>query len=180
MTLYVYVDNSNVWIEGKRISAVRKGMATSARAAMELGVTDPSWTYDFGKLYQAICPDDEKIGRSSLFGSRPPENDSVWEMARREGFEVTLFDRNFANKEKQVDVAIATQIMEDSFTYMKAGDSVVLVSGDRDYLPTIESLRRRGFSTRIVFWEHAAGHELKAQPIEFVALDPLFSAITRI
>jgi hypothetical protein len=26
MALFVYVDNSNVWIEGMRVSAVRKGV----------------------------------------------------------------------------------------------------------------------------------------------------------
>ena len=97
----------------------------------------------------------------------------------RDGFEVFTFDRNHANKEKQVDVAIATQIVEDSFQYMKPGDKVVLVSGDRDYLPTILSLERRGFPTVVTFWEHATGRELKTPPVTFSALDPLFEYLTR-
>ncbi|WP_312348664.1 NYN domain-containing protein [Actinomyces sp.] len=179
MTLYVYVDNSNLWIEGMRFSAVRKGMAPSLIDAMKRDITDQSWTYDFGKLYQAICPDDEKIGRSSLFGSRPPANDSLWDLARNQGFEVTTFDRNSANKEKQVDTAISTQIMEDSYEHMKPGDKLVLISGDRDYLPTIQSLHRRGFSTVIAFWEHATGKELKEEPIIYQPLDDLFEYLSR-
>lgn len=179
MTLYVYVDNSNLWIEGMRVSAVRKGLASSIQEAMDRKITDQSWTYDFGKLYKAICPPAEQIGRSSLFGSRPPANDSLWELARNQGFEVFTFDRNFANKEKQVDVAISTQIMEDSYEHMKAGDKLVLVSGDRDYLPTIESLAKRGFPTVVAFWEHATGHELKQAPIDFFALDSLFDHLTK-
>ena len=65
-------------------------------------------------------------------------------------------------------------MMEDSFIHMKPGDKVVLVSGDRDYLPTIESLRARGIATLVAFWRHATGHELKQAPIHFFALDPLF------
>lgn len=179
MTFYVYVDNSNVWIEGMRISAVRKGLASSTTDAMNRRITDPDWTYDFGKLYELICPTGQMIGRSSLFGSRPPENDSIWDLARAHGFEVFLFDRNAANKEKQVDVAISTQIMEDSFQHMKEGDRLLLVSGDRDYLPTIESLRKRGFPTRVAFWEHATGNELKQAPIDYIPLDPAFEHITR-
>lgn len=57
MALFVYVDNSNVWIEGMRVSAVKKGMATSPQDAMNKKVSDQTWTYDFGRLYQAICPD---------------------------------------------------------------------------------------------------------------------------
>ncbi|GHF12536.1 NYN domain-containing protein [Pseudolysinimonas yzui] len=179
MTLFVYVDNSNLWIEGRRVSAVNKGMATSLQDAMNRGVTDQTWNYDFGKLYRAICPENETIGRSSLFGSRPPTNDSLWQLARDQGFEVFTFDRNLANKEKQVDVAIATQIMADSYERMKAGDRIVLVTGDRDYLPTIESVMARGFPVIVAFWRHATGHELQREPVDFFALDPLFGYLTK-
>lgn len=179
MTLYVYVDNSNVWIEGRRMSAVRKGMASNLIEAMQEGLVDQSWNYDFGKLYERVCPDTEQIGRSSLFGSRPPADDTIWELARKQGFEVFTFDRNAANKEKQVDVAIATQILADSFQYMKPGDEVVLVSGDRDYLPVIENLRSRGIPTTVVFWEHATGRELKQAPITYVPLDDSFDDLTK-
>lgn len=179
MTFYVYVDNSNVWIEGMRLSAVKKGMATSTTDAMNRKITDQTWTYDFGRLYELICPEAQQIGRSSLFGSRPPENDSIWNLARENGFEVFLFDRNFANKEKQVDVAISTQIMEDSYEHMKQGDMLLLVSGDRDYLPTIQSLAKRGIPTRVAFWKHATGAELKRAPIDFVALDDAFDYISK-
>jgi len=53
------------------------------------------------------------------------------------------FDRSpFTNKEKQVDVALSTTMMEDSFRFMKAasGDMAVLAAGNGDFLPTIESL----------------------------------------
>lgn len=178
MRLFVYVDNSNLWIEGMRISAVKKGLAASLKSAMDLHITDHGWSYDFGKLYKAVCPEGQTIGRSSLFGSRPPENDSLWELARREGFEVFTFDRNFSNKEKEVDVAIATQIVEDSFLYMKADDRVVLVSGDRDYLPPIESLERRGIPTTIAFWSHATATDLKKSSADFFPLDTLFNYLT--
>lgn len=181
MALFVYVDNSNLWIEGMRLSAVKKGLAASPKDATDRHITDQTWTYDFGKLYQAICPDDEQIGRSSLFGSRPPANDSLWGLAYSAGFEVETFDRNFANKEKQVDVAIATRMVEDSFLHMKTerGDRAVLVSGDRDYIPTIESLAARGFPTTVVFWKHATGQELQRPPIDFQALDSRLDTLTR-
>lgn len=181
MTLYVYVDNSNVWIEGMRFSAVRKGMAENIRRALDLKVTDQGWTYDFGRLYEIVCPDTEMIGRSSIFGSRPPENDSLWDLARERGFEVFVFDRNYANKEKEVDVAISTQILDDSYEHMNAsnGDRVVLVSGDRDYLPVVESLDRRGIPTSVVFWEHATANDLRNRVDDFTDLSPLFDRLTR-
>jgi hypothetical protein len=181
MVLFVYVDNSNVWIEGMRINAVKKGLASTVQDAMDRKVVDQSWTYDFGALYREVCPDGEKIGRSSLFGSRPPANDSLWEMARSEGFEVFTFDRNFKNKEKEVDVAISVQIVEDSFQHMKPerGDRVVLVSGDRDYAPVVESLSRRSIHTSVVFWEHATAVHLREVVDRFEPLDDVFERISR-
>jgi uncharacterized LabA/DUF88 family protein len=181
MVLFVYVDNSNVWIEGKRVSAVRRGLTPNIQAALNDNVTDPTWSYDFGKLYSAVCPDTAQIGRSSLFGSRPPANDTLWEMAKAEGFEVTVFDRNFANKEKEVDVALATQIVEDSFMYMRPerADRLVLVSGDRDYLPTLKSLAQRGLKSTVVFWAHAMSHDLRDFADDYFELDSIFDHITR-
>lgn len=181
VVLFVYVDNSNLWIEGMRVSAVRKGLARDVQDAMRRHVTDPAWSYDFGRLYQAVCPDTAQIGRSSLFGSRPPANDSLWGLAEREGFEVTTFDRNFKNKEKEVDVAISTQIMEDSYEHMRSarGDRLVLVSGDRDYVPTIKSLAKRSLPASVVFWEHATARDLRQAADDFAPLEPLFDHLSR-
>jgi hypothetical protein len=55
VVLFVYVDNSNVWIEGQRASAVAKGMAKDAWEAQEKGILDSSWRYDFGRLYELAC-----------------------------------------------------------------------------------------------------------------------------
>ena len=76
---------------------------------------------------------------------------------------------------------MATQVMEDSYEHMRVdrGDRVVLVSGDRDYVPTIKSLDRRGFKTTVVFWEHATARDLRAAADEYVSLDPIFPHLSR-
>jgi len=136
-----------------------------------------TWTYDFGRLYELACPVSEKLGRTALFGSTPPPSDSIWEIARREGFEVKLFPRNAQNREKQVDNAIGTLMLEDSYEYMQPGDTAVLVAGDGDFIPNLESLKRRGFRVRLMFWSHASG-ALKAVADEFICLDPHFDNLS--
>jgi hypothetical protein len=174
VVLFVYVDNSNVWIEGRRASAVAKGLAQSIDEAQEKDITDPTWAYDFGYLYELACPPDSKVGRSILLGSKPPPNDSLWQLAKDEGFEVEVFDRNAGGREKEVDTGIVTMMLEDSFVHMQAerGDKVVLLAGDRDYVPALKSLKRRGIGTRVVFWEHATARDLRGEADEFVPLDP--------
>ncbi|MFF6785486.1 NYN domain-containing protein [Streptomyces sp. NPDC012510] len=179
MVIFVYVDNSNVWIEGQRLSAVKKGMATDVADAMSRKICDMTWAYDFGRLYELACPSNHQVGRSILFGSRPPANDSLWERARQDGFEVKVYDRNASNKEKEVDVSLSTTLMEDSYEYMRAerNDMAVLLTGDRDYVPTVLSLQRRGLKVRVVFWEHAVARALKEAADEFIALDPALDYI---
>ena len=54
----IYVDNSNVWIEGKYHSAVEKGMVANVYDAHDNKICDMPWAYDFGKLLDIVCDGD--------------------------------------------------------------------------------------------------------------------------
>lgn len=169
---FVYVDNSNVWIEGMHVSAVKKGYARSVFDAQINKICDYSWKFDFGRMLQFAGGDKTDIKKAVLFGSKPPENDSLWTAARLNGFQVVAYDRNYNNREKKIDTDIVATMMEDSYEYLKIGtDDMVLVAGDRDYVPALEKLMRRGIKVYVCFWSHAAD-ELKRQCTKFFALDP--------
>ena len=65
-------------------------------------------------------------------------------------------------------------MLEDSFQHMQSfrGDKAVLLEGDRDYVPALESLGEQGIATRVVFWEHATARDLQEAAAEFLPLDP--------
>jgi uncharacterized LabA/DUF88 family protein len=169
---FVYVDNSNVFIEGKRVSAVRRGLARDIYHAFRDKITDANYSLDFGRLHAFVAGDDtSKIRRAVLFGSRPPPNDSLWKIAERAGFETVLEDRNVANREKRIDTGIVTMMMRDAYKRMDpANDTITLVAGDGDYVPTFETLRGDGFRMELVFWEHAS-KDLKEACDKFTSLD---------
>jgi uncharacterized LabA/DUF88 family protein len=172
MADWIYVDNSNVFIEGQRVSAVAKRLATNIHAAMESGVLDPSYRMSFGKLYQFVAGNNRSTtARAMLFGSRPPTNDAIWDLAKRAGFEVVTEDRNYANKEKKIDTGIVAALTRDAYKNASAGDIFTIVSGDGDYVPAIENLREDGFQVDVVFWDHAS-RELKAACSNFISLNP--------
>src|SRR5579884_244385 len=98
MATYVYVDNSNVFIEGKRVSAVDRGLALDIWEAHKYNILDNAYKMDFGRLHEFCGATGD--GRATLYGSRPPPNDTLWKIAERAGFEVIVYDRNVANKEK--------------------------------------------------------------------------------
>ena len=50
MAELVYVDNSNVFIEARRVKAVESGMARNIYDAMNTNILHPSYKLDFGRL----------------------------------------------------------------------------------------------------------------------------------
>jgi hypothetical protein len=168
----VYIDNSNLYIEGRRVSAVAQGLADNIHVAMSDGIFDHGYTISFGKLHEFLCgPDKRAIKRAALFGSRPPPNDSIWTFAARAGFELHLEDRNVQNKEKKIDTGIATLLTKDAYKHGNTHDDVfVLVAGDSDYVPTINELKKDGYFVEVVFWDHAS-RELKDAASRFVGLN---------
>jgi uncharacterized LabA/DUF88 family protein len=172
MLIYTYVDNSNVFIEGQRVSAVRKGLARNIIEAMNNKIVDYSWNIDYGKLHEFLCGENKsEIGCAKLWGSPPPK-DSFWKLVERKGFEVKTYERNYSGKEKRVDVAIAHQITKDAYTLIDKHDSEIsLVAGDQDYVPLVEDLVNSGFLVMVVFWEHAS-KDLKEAASKFISLDP--------
>jgi len=178
MANLLYVDNSNVWIEGMHVAAAKHGHAPDVWAAVQNKICDYNWKLDFGKLFQFAGGDKAEVRRAALFGSRPPQNDSVWQAAERNGFDVIVYDRNVANHEKKIDTDIVATMIEDSFTILQPGDEVTLVSGDADYVPAIEKLKKRGIPVHVVFWGHAS-RELKEVATKFVNLDAFLDHLSR-
>lgn len=172
MANLLYVDNSNVWIEGMHVSAVRKGMAQDVGHAQQNKICDYDWKLDFGKLFQFAGGEKAEVKHAVLFGSRPPPNDSLWDAAKRKGFEVVVYDRNVSGKEKKIDTDVVATMMEDSYERVDpATDEMTLVAGDADYVPAIEKLKKRKIKVHVVFWGHAA-KELREVATKFIALDP--------
>lgn len=171
MKSYTYIDNSNVFIEAQRVAAVNSGMAADLGDAIDRRVFDFSYKLDYGKLYEYFCGENQsEIGCAKLWGS-PPPSDSFWEMVERKGFEVVTYDRNAAGKEKKVDVAIAYAMTKDAYTKIdKSNSEIVLVAGDKDYVPVIEDLKSEGFRVVVVFWNQAA-RELREAATKFISLD---------
>jgi hypothetical protein len=174
MTTYAYVDNSNLYIEGCRVSAVQKGMAKNIYDAMNSGIVDHTWNIDYGRLYELLCGEDA-VAR--LWGS-PPPGDSFWNMLDRKGFNPTVYERNFANREKKVDVAIGARMTKDAYTMLdKDRNKLLLVAGDSHYVPVLTDLIDEGFTVEVAFWDHAA-REIR-EAARFIPLNEYHVHLTR-
>jgi uncharacterized LabA/DUF88 family protein len=162
------------------VAAAKHGLAPDVWAAVQQRICDYKWTIDFGKLFEFAGGDRKDVKKAALFGSRPPQNDSLWNAAKKNGFEVVVYDRNVADHEKKIDTDIVATMIEDSYEIFEIGkDEITLVAGDSDYVPPIEKLKKRGIPVHVVFWGHAA-RELKESATKFVNLDPYLEHLARI
>jgi uncharacterized LabA/DUF88 family protein len=92
---------------------------------------------------------------------------------------VKTYDRNASNREKKIDTDIVATMMEDSYELVDKGeDDMVIVAGDKDYVPMVEKLRRRGIKVVLCFWGHAA-QELVTVCDEFYNLDNYLEHLRR-
>jgi hypothetical protein len=174
MAALIYLDDSNLWIEGKKVSAVSKGMALDIFEATDTRTFDNTFKLDFGKVLDIANHAPIKIAR--FYGSRPPEADSVWNAAERAGFRLEILDRNARNKEKGVDTTMVADIMQDMYEQAKAGDLFIIIAGDADYVPVIEKIKAKGFETVVLFWDHAAG-AIKRSADQFLSLNGHLSTL---
>lgn len=177
---YIFVDNSNVWIEGQRVSAVKRKMARDLTHAMNAQIFDASWRMDFGMLLNLSSGYDKAaIGRAVLYGSKPPDTDTLWEAARLQGFEVVAYDRVHGH-EKKIDTGIATEMASAPLDYGldPKRDRFVLVGGDRDFVPPVLKLKSWGYEVTVAFWDHAS-RELVEATTNFRSLNKDLHRLTR-
>lgn len=128
----IIVDNSNIWIEGMKLSAKNKGLQSTTDGKSPC---DFNWRIDFGKLLD-VAAEGKTIRKAILVGSRPPKNDSLWKAAKDKGFEVIVEDRNSQNKEKAVDTKLV--VLGAKLIYTTEPAILKILSGDSDFTPLVE------------------------------------------
>jgi len=175
----IYVDNSNVWIEGKFYSAVAKRMVTDIYEAHNNKICDMPWAYDFGKLLEVVCEGDvSNIKRAVLYGSRPTDKDSLWNSAKKAGFEVFTIDRNLKNKEKRIDTGFDKEVLKDLYKgSIEENDEIILVVGDSDHYPVAEAILEEKKNYTLAFWDNAS-ELMKAKSKKFISLNPHIDELT--
>lgn len=177
MGYFIFVDNSNVWIEGKYVSAVRKGLAADIVEAHNMKKSDNAWKIDFGKLLNCVVAGDvTNVKEAIIVGSKPTNKDSLWKAMEAAGFDVETHPRNQSNKEKKIDTGVVQKINDTLYEKSEEGDEFILVMGDRDYVPVVEAIERKKRIAHIAFWEHVSG-ELTVAASKYTNLNDHFDEI---
>ena len=89
-----------------------------------------------------------------MYGSVPPANDSLWRAIEKQGWNVNTLARNYADKEKGLDIQIALDMNDLSRDVSPA--TMILLAGDGDYHTLIPRLVQRGWTIEIAFYDNVA------------------------
>jgi uncharacterized LabA/DUF88 family protein len=102
---------------------------------------------DFSQFLDQLA-EGRNIRAAILVGSRPPPNDTIWNLATQGGFKVITHDRDASNKEKAVDTELVAQ---GTLLIATTPSPAVLViaSGDRDFLPLVNVAHQQGWTVEM-------------------------------
>ena len=174
----ILVDNTNLFIGGQQLSALRKGV--KRHHGDHHDPSDPSWRLDFHALYSCLA-DGRNVHAAVMVGSAPPDIDSAWqEAAEAAGFTTIVQEMSPRHDEKAVDtelVARGTELICEAERPM----DLVLASGDRDYVPLVDVAHRQGWKVELCAFENSfSPHGDLANAVDSVRpLDDCFEAIGR-
>jgi uncharacterized LabA/DUF88 family protein len=119
-----------------------------------------------------------KLMETVLVGSRPPQNDSLWNKLKTLDIEPRIFDRSiFTNREKGVDAELSNAIRDTLEDNPKAG-TIAIIARDKDYIPTLERCVKKKWDVEIYFWSQASSELKKMKETKFINLDDFFQEIT--
>lgn len=140
--LYLLIDNSNIWIGAKEYASRISNFDTTQ---------DPRVRLDYFQLTHMVA-NGRQITGLNLYGSKPPPNDALWSHARSQGFKVIVYDRSaHTGREKKVDGQIITDLMEIAFTNKESTVALILLTGDADMVPCLNSILRCTKATVEIF-----------------------------
>lgn len=166
--LHFFIDNSNIFIEAQRVA--RTQFFYDDELVLRLRIS-------YGSLLDVVRQG-RSLKETVLVGSRPPDNDALWEKLKNLNVEPRIFDRSFyTRKEKRVDAELINAI-RDTLEDNSAPGTVAIVAGDQDYVTTLERCIKRGWEVEIYFWEQASRSLKNLSGAKFINLDNYFEKIT--
>lgn len=123
----------------------------------------PTFRIDFGRLLLAACQQPGGITRSvgsAYIAGVIPDDDSFWQIARNQGFNVRRGYLGTNNRSKQDDAYLIADMV--STVYEQTGPStVVLIAGDADYVPPLHKALAKGWRNEVVFIDHGISRSLE-------------------
>ncbi len=179
-SVFIYWDNSNIFLEAQRLAEERGDEGADARYRVRIHFDNML------RLAHANRP----IERALAVGSIPPEMRQLWNRLENSGVEVDLYNRgaSIGGEQETPDTRLQVRMLRDAFDYNGDPGIVVLLTGDgAGYLEgagfhsDLERMHNRGWRVEILSWAHSCNRRMRRWAEEngaFVALDDFYESVT--
>ena len=174
--IYIFVDDSNIWIGAKKLHSRLKGYKTGEDHRVRI---------DMGKV-AVVLANRRTIKQGILYGSEPPPNDTLWNKIREKGFQVKSEHRHvITGKEKKVDTGFVADITATAIrTPQDQRTTIIVVTGDADVIPAIKIvIEEEHWKIEVYMWKQSLSQDLKnyatshPKKVEVTPLDKYFNKI---
>ncbi len=179
--IFVYWDNSNIFIGAQGLADEREG---SPDASYRLRV-------NFENMYR-LAHADRAVAKALATGSVPPQLRRLWSNLRSKGVKVELYDRerSLRGEQEVPDRFLQLEMMEDALDNNGDPGIVVLLTGDgkgyyegpgKGFHCALERMHKRGWRIEVLSWEYSCNLRMRKWAEEngvFVALDDFYESVT--
>ena len=149
--IWIFVNDSNIWIEAKKLQSKQKMFKTSEDHRVRM---------DMGKLADVLAKG-RPIHQGILYGSEPPSIDSVWEKIHEQGWKVHITQSTSKRGQLSTKIVVDVVTLAEK-TPPKERSSIVLVTGDAGIIPAIEKVVEiEGWNVEVYMWSHATSKQLQ-------------------
>lgn len=157
---YVFLNDPDLWIADKTVTAKDANL-------------DNRFRVDLGRFLQLIAKD-RRIANAYLYGLVLPPNDSFWKAARDRNFKVKICNRSgrLSGQEKELDVAMACDIVEELYERESHNITFIIVTGDKVFMSPIRKCLKKQVHVELWSWEHSMAKDFK----DLAKKDSLFTA----
>ena len=175
--VFVYWDNSNVFIGAKEVASEREGWSARSRVRIH-----------FRALLE-LARANRPLEHAVAVGSVPPELRHVWNRMENAGITVHLLERGaLSGRETGVDQALQTFMLRDALDYNGDPGVVVILTGDGagfvdgvGFHADLKRMHQRGWGIEVLSWEHCCNRRMREWAKEsghFIPLDRYYDSIT--
>ena len=175
--VFIYWDNSNIFISAQQVAVDREGEGARFRLRIH-----------FRNLLE-LAHAGREIEHAIAVGSIPPELRHVWNRLENEGVTVQLLERGaLQGREQGVDQALQTAMLRDGFDYNGNPGIAVMLTGDGagfhdgvGFHADLERMRGRGWRVEVLSWRHSCNRRMREWAERhgtFIALDDFYDSIT--
>ena len=175
--VFIYWDNSNIFVSVREIAAEREGAGARRRVRI-----------DFRNMLE-LAHAGRAIEHAVAVGSIPPELRHVWNRLENLGVTVQLLERGaMGGREQGVDQALQVAMLRDMADYNGDPGIVAMLTGDGagfadgvGFHADLERMRRRGWRIEVISWRYSCNRRMREWAEEngkFIALDDFYDSVT--